>query len=48
MTFRDHKNVTGIVKYSYLEYDAKGNWIKGGLEYGPFKLFFERTITYFE
>ncbi len=46
--FDKDKNVTGKAKYTYLEYDAKGNWIKVGYEYGPYIMYAERTITYFE
>ncbi|HBE43340.1 MAG TPA: hypothetical protein DDW27_19490 [Bacteroidales bacterium] len=47
-SFDKDKNVIGNAKYTYLEYDAKGNWIKVGLEYGPFTTYGERTITYYE
>ena len=46
--FDKDKNVTGKAKYTYLEYDAKGNWIKVGFEYGRFITYAERTITYFK
>ncbi|MBN2300847.1 MAG: hypothetical protein JXC31_06660 [Acholeplasmataceae bacterium] len=43
---KDNK-VRRIGRYTYLEYDSKGNWIKCGLEYGPYTTYAERTITYF-
>jgi hypothetical protein len=46
--FNKENMVTGNAKYTYLEYDSNGNWIKCGLEYGPFTTYSERTITYFK
>ena len=49
LTYLDKdKNVTGKAKYTYLEYDVKGNWIKVGYESGPYVTYAERNITYFK
>ncbi len=46
-SFDKDKNPIGKAKYTYLEYDAKGNWIKVGVESGPYITYAERTIIYF-